>query len=146
MTNQVNDSARSEYGLSVAAVILARNEARTMKEVIEGVIPYVEKVYVLDGRSTDGTPTISEDAGAEVHTDPGLGKGSAIRASLSICSEDVLVFLDADGSHDPADIPRLVGPICTGEADLCVGSRFMGGSDELSVTPGQLIRTIRYFC
>src|SRR5262249_40875694 len=44
--------------------------------------------------------------------------------------------------HDVADIPRLASPIARGEADLCVGSRFAGGSDELSVSVGQLVRTI----
>ena len=50
--------------------------------------------------------------------------------------------MDADGSHDPDDIPRLVEPVADGTADLCVGSRFTGGSEELSITFGQLIRTI----
>jgi dolichol-phosphate mannosyltransferase len=50
--------------------------------------------------------------------------------------------MDADGSHDPTDIPRLAAPIIDGAVDLCVGSRFTGGSEELSITIGQLIRTI----
>lgn len=50
--------------------------------------------------------------------------------------------MDADGSHDPADIPKLVLPVVQDEADLCVGSRFTGGSEELSVNFSQLIRTI----
>jgi dolichol-phosphate mannosyltransferase len=53
-----------------------------------------------------------------------------------------VVFLDADGSHDPADIPALVAPVIAHRAEVCVGSRFSGGTDELSVTVGQLIRTI----
>ena len=52
------------------------------------------------------------------------------------------MFMDADGSHDPADIPRLAAPIVDGAVDLCVGSRFTGGSEELSITVGQLVRTI----
>jgi dolichol-phosphate mannosyltransferase len=135
-------TAQNSYCCSVAAVIAARNEAMTLREVVEGAARYVDKVYVLDGRSSDDTVKIAQEAGAEVHTDPGLGKGAAIRSSFVICKEDVLVFLHADGSHDPADIPRLATPVCNDELDLCVGSRFMGGSDELSVTTGQLIRTI----
>ena len=45
-------------------------------------------------------------------------------------SGDVTVFLDADGSHDPQDIPKLVQPLVEGSSDLVVGSRFSGGSDE----------------
>ncbi len=130
------------YSCSVAGVIPARNEAPTIRNVIESTAHFVDKVYLFDGHSTDGTPDIGVEAGAEVHQDPGLGKGSAIRASLDVCREEVVVFIDADGSHDPSDIPKLAGPVVNGEVDLCVGSRFMGGSDELSVTVGQLIRTI----
>lgn len=135
-------TGQNGYSCSVAAVIAARNEAQTVAEVVERAASYVDKVYVMDGRSSDDTVARAQAAGAEVHTDPGRGKGAAIRGSFTICHEDVLVFLDADGSHDPADIPRLATPVCDDELDLCVGSRFMGGSDELSVTPGQLIRTI----
>jgi dolichol-phosphate mannosyltransferase len=135
-------TGQNGYSCSVAAVIAARNEAMTVGAVVEGAASYVDKVYVLDGRSSDDTVARAQAAGAEVHFDPGLGKGAAIRASFAICKEDVLVFLDADGSHDPTDIPHLATPVCDDELDLCVGSRFMGGSDELSVTAGQLIRTI----
>jgi len=96
----------------------------------------------LDGRSRDATAENARKAGARVFADSGLGKGSAIRESLSHSQADVIVFMDADGSHDPADIPRLAGVILSGEADLCVGCRFSGGSEELSVSTGQLIRTV----
>ena len=90
----------------------------------------------------DETVEISRRAGAEVHRDPGAGKGAAIRASLELVAEPVVVFMDADGSHDPDDIPRLTEPVLDDSTDLCVGSRFTGGSEELSMTFGQLIRTI----
>ncbi|MDO8736736.1 MAG: glycosyltransferase family 2 protein, partial [Thermoleophilia bacterium] len=54
---------------------------------------------------------------------------------------DVLVFIDADGSHDPADIPSLTAPILAGEAELVVGSRWTGGSDELGGDMGKFIRS-----
>jgi dolichol-phosphate mannosyltransferase len=133
----------SQYGSSrVACVILARNEERTIAEAVEGARPFTHQVVVMDGRSTDGTAQAARQAGAAVHSDPGRGKGSAIRQALQTVEADVLVFMDADGSHDPADIPKLAQPIVRGEADLCVGSRFAGGSDELSVSLGQLVRTI----
>lgn len=123
-------------------VVLARNEEATIREVVEGVTPFVHAVVVMDGHSTDATAAHARAAGACVHLDPGRGKGSAVRQSLEILDADVLVFIDADGSHDPADIPRLVMPLVRGEADLCVGSRFTGGSDELSLSVGQLVRTV----
>ena len=127
---------------SVAGVILARNEAGTIREVVEGTAKYVHEVVVMDGLSTDQTAEIARDAGAQVYTDPGKGKGSAIRQSLILTEADIVVFVDADGSHDPADIPRLVEMVAGNQTDLCIGSRFTGGSEELSVSFGQLIRSV----
>ena len=126
----------------VTAVILARNEERTIGSAVTGAAAYVHEVIVMDGHSTDRTAEVARAAGARVQSDPGRGKGSAIRASLGHARSDIVVFMDADGSHDPADIPKLVFPVLDGETDLCVGSRFSGGSDELSVSLGQLVRTI----
>jgi len=132
-----------QYGSSrVAVIILARNEARSISDAVAGAKPYAHQVVVMDGHSTDGTPELARELGAVVFQDPGRGKGSAIRRSFELVDADVLVMMDADGSHEPADIPRLALPVVRGEADLCIGSRFSGGSDELSVNVGQLIRTI----
>lgn len=126
----------------VAVVILARNEERTIGAAVSGAARFVHAVYVMDGHSVDRTAAEARNAGAVVRLDPGKGKGSAIRDSLEFVDADVIVFMDADGSHDPADIPKLAAPVVRGEADLCIGSRFAGGSEELSVSVGQLIRTI----
>jgi dolichol-phosphate mannosyltransferase len=126
----------------VAAVILARNEERTIGAAVAGARPFAHEVVVMDGRSSDRTVAEAAAAGARVLPDPGRGKGSAIRQALDVIDADVLVLMDADGSHDPADIPRLAAPVVAGAYDLVVGSRFAGGSDELSVSVGQLIRTI----
>jgi dolichol-phosphate mannosyltransferase len=127
---------------TVATVILAKNEEPTIADAVKGARSYCDRVVVMDGHSTDSTAETAREAGAEVHLDPGSGKGAAIRASLSLVDDAVVVFMDADGSHDPQDIPRLAAPIIAGDTDLCVGSRFTGGSEELSITVGQLIRTI----
>ncbi len=133
----------SEYGHQrVAAVIPAKNEGKTIRGAVLGARLYAHEVVVIDGHSTDRTPEIAQEAGATVLADPGKGKGSAIRMSLEVVAADVLVFMDADGSHDPRDIPRLALPVIRGEAHLCVGDRFAGGSEELSINFGQLIRTI----
>jgi dolichol-phosphate mannosyltransferase len=131
------------YGAArVAAVILARNEERTIGRAIDGATGRAHEVVVLDGGSTDRTVEVARAAGARVLRDPGRGKGSAIRMAIDQLDADVLVFMDADGSHEPDDIPKLAMPVVRGEADLCVGSRFAGGSDELSATFPQLIRTL----
>lgn len=96
----------------------------------------------MDGRSTDNTANAARSAGARVVKDDGKGKGAAIRESLGLVETEFVVFMDADGSHDAHDTPNLVSPLADGSADLCVGSRFAGGSDELSVSIAQLVRTV----
>jgi len=136
-------SAGSEYDPErVCVVILARDEERTVAEAVRAALGFARDVIVIDGRSRDGTANAARKAGAKVFTDSGLGKGAGIRESLGHSQAEVLVFMDADGSHDPADIPRLAGMILSDDADLCVGCRFSGGSEELSVSTGQLIRTV----
>ena len=133
----------SSYGGSrVVVVIPARNEECTIGSTVEASSRFAHAVYVADGHSTDATRTIAEEQGAVVFLDPGKGKGSGIRHALETVDADVVVFIDADGSHDPADIPSLALPVCRDETDLCIGDRFAGGSEELSVSFGQLIRTL----
>ncbi len=134
--------SQTEYGKSrVAVVILAKNEEKTIGKIINDTARFVHEVIVMDGHSRDETANCARSAGAMVYTDDGKGKGSAMRMSLKLTTADIIVFMDADGSHDPNDIPKLVLPVVRNKTDLCVGSRFSGGSDELSVNVGQLIRT-----
>src|SRR6185503_8961406 len=63
-----------------------------------------------------------------------------VRIAIREATGDIVVLIDADGSHDPADIPRLIAPIKAGEFDLVIGSRGKGGSDELHGTIDQFIR------
>jgi dolichol-phosphate mannosyltransferase len=86
---------------------------------------------VVDGRSTDGTPEVAKRHGASVLVDGGRGKGEAIRRAIPTIRTPVTVFIDADGSHDPEDIPLLVEPILAGRADHVSASRLRGGSSEL---------------
>jgi dolichol-phosphate mannosyltransferase len=95
---------------------------------------------VVDGHSTDNTREIALKMEARVVTDDGKGKGDGVRVGIQEASGDIVVFIDADGSHDPKDIPRLVRPIQEGRADLVIGSRMTGGSDELH---GDINRFIR---
>ncbi len=93
--------------------------------------PYADELLVVDGHSTDDTREIAESLGCRVVLDAGKGKGCGIRQAIAEVTGDIVVFIDADYSHRPADIPRLVVPILRGEAEHVVGSRPRGGSDEL---------------
>jgi len=135
-------SVEQESRQRITVVILARNEERTIGRIVREVAPYASEVLVMDGNSSDRTAAEAEAAGAVVRQDPGRGKGSAVRASFALARGEIVILMDADGSHDPRDIPRLAAPIEADRADLVVGSRFAGGSDELAVNVPQLIRTI----
>ena len=116
---------------NLTLVIPAKDEARSIGTIIERSLPYVAEIIVVDGNSSDQTREIAEELGAEVILDGGKGKGEAIRCCIEHIGKEITVFIDADGSHDPNDIPRLVEPIIAGEADHVTGSRLIGGSSEL---------------
>ncbi len=115
----------------VTVVIPAKNEAKTVASIVQGCRPYADQILVVDGHSTDGTFEIARNSGAEVILDHGRGKGDAIQTAIDHIRGEITVFIDADGSHDAADIPRLIEPIQQEEADHVGGSRLIGGSSEL---------------
>ncbi len=115
----------------VSAVIAAKQEAPTIGEVIRRASQFAAEIIVVAGRSTDDTAGVAERGGAVVLADGGKGKGEAIRRAIRRIRTPITVFLDADGSHDPEDIPLLVEPILKGEADHVSASRLRGGSSEL---------------
>jgi dolichol-phosphate mannosyltransferase len=115
----------------VCAVIAAKQEGPTIADVVRRTRRYAGEVLVVAGRSTDGTAQIAEDSGATVLADGGRGKGEAIRRAIPHIRTPITVLLDADGSHDPEDIPLLVEPILADRADHVSASRLKGGSSEL---------------
>ncbi len=126
----------------VSVVICARDEERTIAGVIERTLPHCDELIIVDGHSRDRTAEIAESYGARVVKDNKKGKGDAIRVGADLVQFDIIVFMDADGSHDPNDISRLVSPIRKGEADLMIGSRGKGGSDELHGDIEKLLRMV----
>jgi dolichol-phosphate mannosyltransferase len=126
----------------VTVVIPTRDEEGLIAEIIDAVRPHATEILVVDGHSTDRTREIAAAKGVRVILDAGRGKGEALRRSFAEARHDVLVFIDADGSHDPNDIPRLVEPIFRDQAELVIASRTRGGSDELHGTAEQLMRYV----
>jgi len=126
----------------VTVVVPAKDEEGLIGEIVESVKAYADEVLVVDGHSRDRTQAIAVEHGARVIQDHGRGKGEALRLAIDVATGDIVVFIDADGSHDPRDIPALVAPIASGRADMVVASRGKGGSDELHGTLEQFIRYI----
>jgi len=124
----------------VTVIVPTRNEGENLRPVLEMAAPFADELLVVDGHSGDDTRQIAEEMGATVVLDNARGKGDAIRVGIEQARGDALVFIDADGSHDPRDIPALVQPIIDGHADHVSGSRMLGGSDELHATIQQFVR------
>lgn len=107
----------------LCAVLPALDEADALPAALAGR-PEGLRVLVVDNGSTDGTAAVAAGLGAEVVTEPRRGFGSACwRGVLAAGGADVLVFLDADGSLDWADLPAVAGPVLAGQADLVLGHR-----------------------
>jgi len=125
-------STTSPSATQVTAVIAARNEAPSIGGIVGRARPFCARVLVVDGRSIDDTAAIARAAGADVIVQDGpMGKGAALRCAIARVTTPVTVFLDADGSHVPEDIPLVVAPIVSGQADHVGASRLIGGSSEL---------------
>ena len=127
---------------TITVVVPTRDEEGLVGEIVDSVRPYADEVLVIDGHSRDRTREVAAEHNARVILDRGRGKGDALRLAFDEARGDIVVFIDADGSHDPKDIPAMVAPIIAGDADMVVGSRGKGGSDELHGTFEQLIRYV----
>lgn len=95
-------------------------------EAIAGVLAAMPAGYrpiVVDNGSTDGSPEVAREMGALVVTEPERGFGAACFAGLRAATDDIICFMDADGSLDPADLPLVAGPVLAGSADLVLGAR-----------------------
>jgi glycosyltransferase involved in cell wall biosynthesis len=125
--------------MRTAIIIPARNEAAPLPGVLGEIAPgMADAVIVVDNGSTDATAQVARHAGALVvhETRPGYGYACAagVRAARSLGAE-ALVFLDADGSFDPAQVPVLIARLQAGEADLVLGSRPAGGIEPGAMPP-----------
>lgn len=105
---------------AVSVVLPARDEAGSLPGVLARV-PAGYRVIVVDNGSTDATAQVAREHGASVVTEDRPGYGAAVHAGAQAARSDILCFLDADGSVDPAVLPMLVAMLPT--CDLVIGRR-----------------------
>jgi hypothetical protein len=111
----------------VVAVIPALDEEESIGGVVREMPSLVSETIVVDNGSRDGTVAVARAAGARVVKEPRRGYGQACLAGIAAAGEaDVILFLDGDGSDDPAQAAEVVAPLLEGRADLVIGSRTRG--------------------
>jgi glycosyltransferase involved in cell wall biosynthesis len=124
----------------VSIVIPAYNEAGSIGKLVErlkALHPEFEIIVINDG-SSDDTASAAFDAGATVYSHPyNIGNGAAIKNGIRVASGDILVLMDADGQHDPADIERLLEYLP--EYDMVVGARSFIGQASIGRALGNKI-------
>ncbi len=117
----------------ISIILPAKNEAEGLRGLLpklKAQLPDAEIIVVNDG-STDETVALCAEAGVTCLTSPySMGNGAAIKRGARAAKGDVLVFMDADGQHDPALIPRLLAPLEEG-FDMVVGARDRSGQASL---------------
>ena len=119
---------------NITVILPALNEEVSIGSVVLLTKFYADNVIVVDDGSSDRTAEIARNAGAEVvQHEINKGKGAALKTGFAAAANlgaDIIVTMDSDGQHNPDDIPKLVGPIIKGEADMVNGSRYLNGLDK----------------
>ena len=126
-----------------AVIIPALNEAGNIRQLVSEVqalrLPGVQlSVIVVDNGSSDATAAEAQAAGAQVVFEPRRGYGFACAAGVAAAAgAEIVAFLDGDYSSLPAELPVILNPLLLGQADLCLGSRELGGIAPGAMPPQQ---------
>jgi glycosyltransferase involved in cell wall biosynthesis len=128
-------SALGQLGVRVSVVIAAMNEAENLPYVFARLPEGLHEVILVDGHSVDETAAVARNLRPDIVIVPqtGRGKGNALAEGFAVCTGEIVVALDADGSTDAAEIPRFVAALCNG-ADFVKGSRFAQGGSSTDIT------------
>lgn len=125
-------------------IIPAFNEQYSVGKVINDIPEnYVKEIIVINNNSTDETTKIAKEAGASVLQENNKGYGHACLKGIDYIrnlkeNTDIVVFIDADYSDHPEELPKVIGPIVEGKADLVIGSRALGNKEHGAMTPQQI--------
>lgn len=122
-----------EQTMKVSIVIPAKNESGAIAQTLAQIqqLQLAHEIIVVNDGSTDQTKKVAETAGAKVVSHPySKGNGAAIKTGARTATGEIIVFMDADGQHDPNDIPKLLEKINQGY-DLVVGARQKGSQASM---------------
>lgn len=125
-------------------IIPAFNEQNSVGKVIRDIPrEWVSEIVVVNNNSNDETVSVARAAGATVLEEPEQGYGNACLKGIAYISQqaekpDIVVFMDADYSDHPEELPLVIQPILAGKADMVIGSRALGERERGSMTPQQV--------
>ncbi|MFC1985392.1 glycosyltransferase family 2 protein [Chloroflexota bacterium] len=151
---EIDGSRSSEQSrltdLRIVAAIPCFNNGQSIGEIVSKAKKHVDQVIIIDDGSSDGTSKLAEEAGASVtrHT-CNRGYGLAIKScfeSAKAIGADVLVILDGDGQHSPDELLSVITPIVNKNADLVIGSRFIGREGKMPRYRKFGINVITFLC
>lgn len=128
----------------VAVLLPAYNEEVSIASMVLLSLQYADEVIVIDDGSSDRTSEVSRLAGATVlsHT-TNKGKGAALKTGFKYAQDyDIIVTIDADGQHNPSEIPNVIKPIMEDRADIVNGSRYIAGKDTTTPTYRRVGQTV----
>ncbi|WP_290597292.1 MULTISPECIES: glycosyltransferase family 2 protein [unclassified Archaeoglobus] len=123
--------------MKVSVILPTKNEEEAIGIILKRckeALKNIDHELVVVDNSTDRTPEIAEEFGSKVIRNV-EGYGRAYIEGLKVAEGDVVVMLDADGTYDPLEIPKLIEPIISNEADIVLGSRFLGEIRQGAMNP-----------
>lgn len=121
----------SQVGGRVAVLVPCRNEQAAIATVVHDFRHYLPAaaIYVYDNASTDETAQVARDAGAQVYSEPLVGKGNVIRRMFADIEADIYVIVDGDGTYDASSSPRLISYLITHGLDMVNCARAPSGTE-----------------
>lgn len=128
----------------IGVIIPAYNEEKSIVHVLKDMpMDWVNEVVVVDNKSTDNTYEVAKAGGATVLKEPNQGYGNACLKGMAyfenqVEKPDIIVFMDADYSDYPEELPMLVKPIIDDHVDMVIGSRSLGKREKGSMTIPQI--------
>ncbi|AAM05566.1 glycosyltransferase family 2 protein [Methanosarcina acetivorans] len=129
-----NPHFREVSSQNITVILPAFNEEVSIGSIVLLTKFYSDNVIVVDDGSSDRTAEISRKAGAHVIVhEVNKGKGAALKTGFEAAANlgaDIIVTMDSDGQHNPAEIPKLVTPIIDGYAEMVNGSRYLSHKDK----------------